>query len=397
MTPDITGQGLSRGLTLLFAVAGGAAVGNLYWAQPLLVQMATDLGVEPAAAGLLVTWTQIGYALGILLLVPLGDTLPRHRLIPAVMAASVMALVGAAFAPGFAVLALALGLLGLSSVAGQVIIPLAGDLATATQRGRAVGTIVSGVLTGVLVSRTVSGLIASVMGWRAVYAAAAVITVTLLLLIARATPRLPNRVATPYPSLIASVFTTTAQIPAARWLLLIAGCHFGVFNLFWTATTFLLSAEPYGYSTAQIGLVSLVGIAGAVAAQRIGILEDTGHGTAAMGAFGLVAAVGMAITWFATTSIWSVLVGALILNVGIQGAGVLTQTRLLSLSTHARSRLNTALVTSNFLFGATCSALAAWLWRQGGWPAVAIGGMAVLGLGLLTWIAAKARLNAIAD
>lgn len=157
----------------------------------------------------------------------------------------------------------------------------------------------------------------------------------------------------------------------------------------------LLIAEPYGYSTAQIGLVSLVGIAGVVAAQRVGILEDRGHGTAAMGVFGLVAAVGMAITCFGTTSIWSVLVGALILNVGIQGAGVLTQTRLLSLSTDARSRLNTALVTSNCPFGATCSALAAWLWLKGGWPAVVGCGLAVLGLGLLTWVAAKARLNAV--
>lgn len=372
-------------------------MGNLYWAQPLLVQMATDLGVEPTTAGLLVTWTQIGYALGILLVVPLGDTLPRHRLIPAVMGASVLGLLGAAFAPGFAMLALALGLVGFSSVAGQIIIPLAGDLATPAERGRAVGTIVSGVLIGVLVSRTASGLIASVLGWRSVYATAAVITVVLLILIARAIPRLPRRAATPYPQLIVSVFTTAVRIPAARWLLVIAGLTFGVFNLFWTAATFLLSSEPYGYSTAQIGLVSLVGIAGAIAAQRVGILEDRGHGTAAMGAFGLVAAVGLAITGFGTTSIWVFLTGALILNVGIQGAGVLTQTRLLSLSSDARSRLNTALVTSNFLFGATFSALGAWLWTQGGWPTVVIFGCSALGLGLLTWLVAKSRLNPVTD
>ncbi|MFZ0531277.1 MAG: MFS transporter [Propionicimonas sp.] len=397
MTLSTTSPGLSRGLTWLFALAAGAAVGNLYLAQPLLVQMAADLGVEPTSAGLLVTWTQIGYALGILLVVPLGDALPRHRLIPAVMAVSVLGLVGAAFAPGFALLALALGLVGFTSVAGQIIIPLAGDLATPSQRGRAVGTIVAGVLTGVLVARTVSGLLASVVGWRAVYAAAAVLTVVLLLLIARAVPHLPTRVATPYPRLIASVFTSAARIPAARWLLLIGGCFFGVFNLFWTAATFLLSAEPYGYSTAQVGLVSLVGIAGAIAAQRVGVLEDRGHGTAAMGAFGLVAAIGMAITWFGTTSIWSVLIGGLILNVGIQGAGVLTQTRLLSLTADARSRLNTALVTSNFVFGATCSALAAWLWSRGGWPAVVICGLALLGIGLLTWIATRSRLRAATD
>ena len=131
-------------------------------------------------------------------------------------------------------------------------------------------------------------------------------------------------------------------------------------------------------------------------ALRIGS-SSPAYGTAAMGVFGLVAAAGMAVTWFGTTSIWSVLTGALILNVGIQGAGVLTQTRLLSLSTDARGRLNTALVTSNFLFGATFSALAAWLWSLGGWPAVVACGLAALGLGLLTWMAAKARLNAVGD
>lgn len=324
-TTSPAAPGLTRSLTVVFAITAGAAVGNLYWAQPLLVQMASDLGVAPTATGLLVTMTQIGYALGILLVVPLGDSLARHRLIPAVLGVSVLALLASALAPGFVLLAVALALVGLSSVAGQIIIPLVGDLATPVERGRAVGTVVSGALIGILVARTVSGLIAAALGWRAVYGVAALITVVMLVLIARALPVLPGRATTPYPRLIVSVFTTTFGIPAARWLLLIAGCFFAVFNLFWTAATFLLNAAPFGYSTAQIGLVSLVGIGGAVAALRVGALEDRGVGYPALGAFGAIALLGMGITWFGAASPWPILVGGLLLNIGIQGAGVLTQ------------------------------------------------------------------------
>lgn len=393
-TTSPAAPGLTRSLTVVFAITAGAAVGNLYWAQPLLVQMASDLGVAPTATGLLVTMTQIGYALGILLVVPLGDSLARHRLIPAVLGVSVLALLASARAPGFVLLAVALALVGLSSVAGQIIIPLVGDLATPVERGRAVGTVVSGALIGILVARTVSGLIAAALGWRAVYGVAALITVVMLVLIARALPVLPGRATTPYPRLIVSVFTTTFGIPAARWLLLIAGCFFAVFNLFWTAATFLLSAAPFGYSTAQIGLVSLVGIGGAVAALRVGALEDRGVGYPALGAFGAIALLGMIITWFGAASLWPILVGGLLLNIGIQGAGVLTQARLLALTPDARSRLNTALVTSNFVFGAAGSALAAALWGWGGWSAVVAAGVAILGLGLVAWAGARRSLTA---
>ena len=162
-------------MTLLFAVAGGAAVGNLYWAQPLLEEIAASLGVPAAVAGLLVTVTQIGYAVGIFLLVPLGDLLNRRRLIPVVLAASGLALAGAALAPTWAVLFAALLLVGLTAVGAQLLIPLASELADPTARGRVVGTIASGVLIGILLSRTISGLVADQFGWRAIYVLAAVI------------------------------------------------------------------------------------------------------------------------------------------------------------------------------------------------------------------------------
>src|SRR4051812_44423456 len=153
-TSTSRGAGMTRGLTLMFAVAGGAAVGNLYWAQPLLDAIARDLGVSSAHAGLLVTLTQIGYAAGILLIVPLGDVVDRRRLITAMMLCATVALALCAIAPSFGFLLVAITGLGLTTVAGQILLPLAGDLATDRDRGRIVGAVASGVLTGILVSRT---------------------------------------------------------------------------------------------------------------------------------------------------------------------------------------------------------------------------------------------------
>src|SRR3954451_9054752 len=155
-------QGMTRALTLLFAVAGGVAVGNLYWAQPLLDFIGDDLHASAGTAGWLITATQVGYAVGILLIVPLGDVLNRRRLIPMMMLCSAAALVACAAAPSIGVLLVALTLLGLTTVSGQILAPLAGDLADDAHRGRVVGTVVSGLLTGILVSRTISGLVADI-------------------------------------------------------------------------------------------------------------------------------------------------------------------------------------------------------------------------------------------
>ena len=193
----------SYGFTLLFAVAGGAAVGNLYWAQPLLDFISRDLHASPASAGWLVTATQVGYAAGIVLIVPLGDVLARRRLVPVIMTCAAVALVGCALAPSFAVLLLAITVLGLTTVAGQILIPLAGDLTDDAHRGRVVGTVVSGLLTGILVSRTISGLVAGAAGWRAIFAAAAAVDILLAILLYRAIPPLPPKTRMAYQALIA--------------------------------------------------------------------------------------------------------------------------------------------------------------------------------------------------
>jgi predicted MFS family arabinose efflux permease len=376
---------MTRGLTLLFAVAGGAAVGNLYWAQPLLDLIARDLHASPAAAGWLVTATQIGYAAGILLIVPLGDILDRHGLIPVMMLAAAVVLVMCAVAPSFPVLVVALAAVGVTTVSGQILTPLAGDLADDETRGRVVGTVVSGILIGILLSRTISGLIAGAAGWRAVYALAAVAAVLFAILLHRAIPPLEPKARLPYPVLIASVGGVVARERTVRWTLVLAATGFGMFTMFWTALTFLLSGSPFRYPVSVIGLFGLAGLAGAVAAQRTGLLHDRGWSLPATGVALALVLASFVLAAFAGRSVVLVLVVVIVLDVALQAFGILNQLRVFAVSHEARSRLNTAYVTCNFLGGAIGSAAAAVLWASGGWTAITIAGITLSLFALAVW------------
>ena len=376
---------MPRGLTLLFAVAGGAAVGNLYWAQPLLDFIARDLHASPASAGWLVTATQVGYAAGIVLIVPLGDVLARRRLVPVIMTCAAVALVGCALAPSFAVLLLAITVLGLTTVAGQILIPLAGDLTDDAHRGRVVGTVVSGLLTGILVSRTISGLVAGAAGWRAIFAAAAAVDILLAILLYRAIPPLPPKTRMAYQALIASVGTVIRRERTVRWTMVLGGTAFGVFTMFWTALTFLLSGPPFSYSVSVIGLFGLAGLAGAITAQRAGRLHDRGWSLPATGAAYALAVVAFVVAGFAGHTVAGVLVAVVLLDIAVQAANILNQARILAISQEERSRLNTTFVTGNFIGGAIGSAVAAALWSVGGWTAVTIAGALLSCFGLAVW------------
>ncbi|WP_338202394.1 MFS transporter [Candidatus Nephthysia bennettiae] len=352
--PVITGR-----LTFLFAVAGGAAVGNLYWAQPLLDFIAHDLHTSPAAAGLLVTATQIGYAAGILLIVPLGDVLNRRRLIPVMMLCSAAALVMCALAPSMAALLIALTTVGLTTVAGQLLTPLAGDLADEARRGRVVGTVVSGILIGILVSRTISGLVAGAAGWRAIYVVAAVAAVVFAILLYRTIPPLAPKTRMAYPALIASVAGVVLRERTARWTLVLSATGFVAFTMFWTSLTFLLSAPPFSYPVSVIGLFGLAGLAGAIAAQRTGRLHDRGWSLPVTGAAWAVVLATFVVAAFAGRSVLLLLIVIVVLDIALQALGILNQLRVFAVSHEARSRLNTAYVTCNFIGGAIGSAAAA--------------------------------------
>ncbi|MFC4018421.1 MFS transporter [Micromonospora sp. GCM10011542] len=376
---------MSRRLTFLFAVAAGAAIGNLYWTQPLLGFIAGDLGAATATAGWLVTATQVGYAVGVLLLVPLGDVLDRRRFVPVMLLTSAAALLLCALAPSIGVLLLALGVLGMTTISGQVLTPLAGDLAGDAHRGRIVGTVGSGTLTGILASRTVSGFVADAAGWRTIFALAAVVAVLLAVLLYRAVPPLAPRTRMPYPQLIASVGAVVLRERAARWTLVLAATGFAVFSLFWTALTFLLSGPPFRYPVAVIGLFGLAGLAGVLSGLHGGRLHDRGWSLPATGAAWVLALGAFVVAAHAGRSVALVVIAIIMIDVALQTQALLNRARLFALSHEARSRLNTALGTGNFIGAAVGSAAATTLWSVGGWTAVTITGAPLCCFALIVW------------
>jgi predicted MFS family arabinose efflux permease len=385
--------GMSRTLTLLFAVAGGAAVGNLYWAQPLLADIARSLHVSAGAAGLLVTLTQIGYAVGIFLIVPLGDTLNRRRLIPMVMVASAVALLASALAPSYAVLLVTLAAVGVTAVTGQLLVPLASDLACEEERGRVVGLIASGILIGILASRTISGLVADAFGWRSIYFAAAALTFALACVLARLLPAIPARPRVAYAALLRSVFSTVRKHRPVQLTLVIGPIVFAVFMMFWTALTFLLSAPPFSYSVRDIGFVGLAELAGAIAAQRAGRIHDRGWSVPATGAALLLVLVAIVLAAVGKHSLVVLLLAIVLFDIAIQGINILNQTRIFAVDPAARSRLNTAFVVSNFIGGAIGSTLAGILWQHGGWSPVMLAAVVLILVALGVWLAGRSGLR----
>lgn len=384
---------MTKFLAILFAICSGLAIGNLYWAQPLLVQIMDGFGLPAANGGLLVTATQIGYAMGILFILPLGDFVRRKRMIAIVMVLSVLALVSCAISPSFIILSLSLFSMGIVTISGQIILPLAGDLSREDERGHIVGIVSSGITTGILFSRFASGIIAGFWGWRSVYVIAAALNLVMVLVMIYVLPDIPakNKFKS-YGKLLASVFTTFKNHRSLPNILLHSGLIFGlIFNIFWTSLTFLLSADPFNYNTFQIGLVSLAGLAAAVFGVEIGKFQDKGLSIPALGAFIVVCLVSMLCGFAFRDSIVAIVIVAAVLSVAVQGVSVLTQTRLFNLSQGERSRLNTVFVVNNFIFGAVGSALASLLWSLGGWSYVMIAASVVSVAAFIVWLFSRSK------
>ena len=373
-------------LVLLLAVACGATVANLYYGQPLLDVIARDLGVSAGAAGLLVTATQVGYAAGLLLIVPLGDLLERRRLVSRMLCVTAAALALTAAAPAFAVLAVALAVVGVTSVVAQILIPFASSLAPAGERGRVVGRVMSGLLIGILLARTISGLVAEAGGWRLVYALAAVGMLALAAVLARALPHATPPAEMSYPRLLRSVGRLIADEPALRRRMAYGALGMAGFSVLWTAIAFLLSRPPYGYGEGTIGLFGLAGLAGAGAASAAGRLADAGRTRWATGAFLAAVAGGWALLALGGSSLLALLAGVVVLDLGIQGAHILNQGVIYGLQPEARSRLTTAYMTCNFSGGALGSGAAAVAWERGGWGAVSALGTGFAVLALAVWL-----------
>jgi predicted MFS family arabinose efflux permease len=350
--------------------------------------------VSDASAGLLVTVSQITYAIGLVLLVPLGDLVDRRRLVTRLLAGCAVAMGLAAIAPGFALLAVALGIASLCSVVVQILVPFASTLAPESERGKVVGMVMSGVITGILLARTVSGIVAGALGWRAPFAVAAALMVVLLVALWRTLPRVDAPVQMGYGALLASVGRLVIDEPALRRRMVYGACGFAGFSAVWTTVAFLLSGPPFHYHAFTIGMFGLVGAVSAFGVSRLGALADRGLGRLFTGL--TLAAVVVSWCVFAAWghSVAGVIVGLVLLDAGAQGQNVLSQHVIYGLGAENASRVTTAYVTGNFLGGALGSAAGSFAWEAGGWSAVcAVGGAFAL-IALLYWLTESGRLRA---
>ena len=381
-----TGPPLSRGLVLLLATTCGAAVANNYYAQPLLNTIANAFGVSDATAGLLVTAGQAGYALGLALLVPLGDLLERRRLITRLLVITAAAEAAAAAAPGFAVLASALAIAGVTSVVAQIVVPMAASMATETQRGQVVGTVMSGLIIGIMLARMVSGLIASAGSWRPVYVMAAAIMLLLAAVLRRVLPEVRPTERMSYRALLRSVLDLVREEPVLRQRMGLGAAALGCFSILWTPIAFLLSGPPYHYGTAIIGLFGVAGLAGAAIAPVAGRLADRGRGrSTTLGA--ILALLGSwALLAPGAHSLAALIAGIVLLDLGSQALHISNQSAIYALRPRARSRLNTAYMVAYFVGGAVMSAAASLLYSASGWGGVCVLGAATAAAALCLWL-----------
>ena len=368
LNPD---RGMSRGLLLLMSVATGLAVAGNYFTQPLLDLIGRELRLGPSLAALTVTAAQGGYALGLILLVPLGDLMERRRLAVSLYAATAVFLLVSATAPNGAVLLASTGLTALTSVGAQVVVPFAVTLASPAERGRVVGTVMTGLLLGALLARTAAGALSELGGWRTVYWVNAALMALMAVLLRALLPRLGGdggRVS--YPGLLRSTVAMFRYEPLLRWRAGIAALSMASLNVLWTALTFLLVRAPYGWSESAIGMFALVGAAGALTASVTGRLADRGHVQIVSGAGTvLLTASWLAIAAGARSLIWLV-VGVIALDLAHKAVLNSNQNVVYALRPEARNRINAAFMTSFFAGGAVGSAVTSVVWVHGGWTGV---------------------------
>lgn len=384
------GGRLSRTLVLLMAVATGLTVANNYYAQPLLPVMRHDLHLSSAVAGLIVTAGQVGYAVGLLLLLPLGDLVERRRLVVVLSAGAAASLVCFGLSPSAAVVLPAALLVGVLSVLAQVLVPFSASLAGAEERGRVVGLVMSGLLLGILLARTVAGLLAQVGSWRVVYFVAAGLMAGQAVVLHHELPRHRERTRMSYAPLLLSVVRIlreerVLQLRAAYGLF-----SFATFSVLWTAMAFVL-ADRYHFGPAVIGLFGLIGAAGALTATVAGRLSDAGHEHATTGVATVLLAASWLPLWLGSRALGWLVVGILVLDVGTQALHITNQGAIFRLRPEARSRLTSAYMVAYFIGGAVGSAVSAALYARHGWAGVSLTGEGFAAATFVLWVLTRRR------
>ncbi|HEX2925457.1 MAG TPA: MFS transporter [Ruminiclostridium sp.] len=357
------------------AAASGIAVANLYYAQPLLAEIARTFNVTQVSVGFVAMLTQVGYALGMLFLLPLADIREKRKLIVTMLICSSCSLMLMFFSFNIVMISISAFAVGFTSVVPQLIVPLAAQLADPKERGKIIGTVMSGLLIGILVSRTFSGLVGEYFGWRIVYLIASAMMLVLAVFLRKYIPECPAISKMEYGKLFKSMGSLIKSLPVLREASLNGAMMFGAFSAFWTTLVFLLQSSHYRMGADAAGLFGLVGITGAMAAPVVGRIADKRSPRFTVG-------IGMSIVIIAYLcflifgfKLWGLIIGVVLLDLGVQSCQISNQARVHALSDEARNRINTVFMVSYFVGGALGSFLGSYSYAHFSWPGVCIFGL----------------------
>ncbi len=376
---DIGEKHLSALLVLLLAVATGLTVASIYYAQPLLEAIRVSLKMTVTEAGLIITASQLGYAIGLVLLVPMGDLYERRKLVVMMTLGIAGSLAGIGFAPNAALLLLLSVVVGALSVTAQILVAFSADLAGPAERGRVVGTVMSGLLLGILLARTVAGVLAQLGGWRAVFWLAAGAMSVIAAAMFKGLPYREPRIKFSYPDLLRSIPPLFREEGVLRLRSMYGAIAFGAFSVLWTPLAFLLSKPPFNYTPGVIGLFGLAGVAGASAASVAGRLADRGLAPrTTMAAISLLIISWLPI-WLGRHSAPFLILGIILLDLGVQGLHITNQSEIYRIRPEARNRLTSSYMSCFFAGGVFGSSLSSLVYEHAGWTGVSVFGV-ILGL-----------------
>ncbi|MFB5761886.1 MFS transporter [Paenibacillus medicaginis] len=384
-------------LTLFLAISCGIIVANLYYAQPLVGEISSSIGLSSGAAGLIVTLTQIGYGIGLLFVVPLGDVLENRKLVVGALFLTILSLLTLAAAPSAALFLLASAMIGIGSVAAQILVPYAAHLAPDESRGRVVGNVMSGLLLGIMLARPLSSMVADLLGWRSVFVLSSVLIFVLALVLAKALPARKPVTNEPYSRLIGSMWHLLKTTPILRRRAIYHAAVFGTFSLFWTTVSLLLTGPAFHFSQMEVALFALAGVSGAIAAPIAGRLADRGWIRTATGLALAAVIIALALPFMVhTRSVFTVSIlvfSAILLDMGVSANLVLSQRAIFALGAEVRSRLNGLFMAIFFAGGALGSAAGGWAYDLGGWKAASVIGIALPAMALIYYFTERKQVQ----
>ncbi len=382
---------MSRRLVLLMAVSCGLMVASLQYSIPLLNAMRQSLGMAVATAGLVITASQLGYSLGLVFLVPLGDLVERRTLVVWMTAGVFICLAGIATTPFYSLLLAEAFLMGALSVVAQVIVAFAATLANPGERGRVVGTVMSGLLLGILLARTAAGGVAQFLGWRAVYAVASTLMIALAIVLYWGLPKYRSNPGIGYPALIKSMISILVEEPVLRLRAFYGILAFATFSALWTPLALLLSRPPFQYSTGIIGIFGLAGVAGVLAASLAGRMVDKGRTRQMTGITTILLALSWVPLLIGAHSVWVLLAGLLLLDFAVNGLQITNQSEIYRLRPDARSRITSAYMASFYSGGVLGSASSSFAYAHYGWQGVCFVGSGFGAVAAFTWLLSLRR------